>query len=629
MTKFKITIITILLFTLSVKAQDIELANHFFNITAYVKAAKIYENESNKTQEVYEKLADCYYYNSEMEQAVKWYNLLMLKHEDTTSPSYFFKYAQALKGIKEYKEANYWLKKYKNNLQKNKDYTDANLAIFKEDEHQKSIYEISSLDFNTSDIDFGGAYFNNKLIFSSSRTGGKDFDWNNKPYLDLYQADIDTFGNLINIQQFSSKINTKLHESNAVFTKDGKRMYFTRNNYLDGKKITDSKNVTHLKIYSADFIENKWGNIQELPFNGDNYSVMHPALSDDDKKLYFSSDRPGTIGSFDLFVVDIIGKNSYSKPKNLGSKINTEQLEQFPFYSKDTLYFSSNGLLGFGGLDVFKTSNSELGFTNPENLHFGINSNLDDFGYVLDEKTSTGYISSNRTEGAGADDIYSFKKAYQNLLMKGLVKDKTKLNLIDDATVALLNDKDSILETLKTDKDGSFSFKLDPNKEYTIKAHHKLYAPETYQFKTPDSNSTINKTILLDLYQTIDKNIVLKNNKVQIDHEPIYFDFNSSYIRADAIPILDNIVSIIKSHPSMKIHCASHTDSRGEDKYNAWLSERRAFRTAEYLISKGIDSNRISKDGYGESELVNKCSNNVNCTEEEHQLNRRTEFILE
>lgn len=629
MNKMSLYIIGILLFTIPVKAQDLELANHFFNRKAYVKAASLYENEKNKTQEVYEKLADCYYYNSEMELAVKWFVDLMLHHEKTTTPFYYFKYAQALKGVKEYEEADFWLDKYQKAIKNDINYQANKSAIFlKEIEDKKSIYEVYNLNFNTEDIDFGGAFYNEKFVFSSSRSGGKEYHWNNQAYLDLYQADIDASGDLNNIQLFSSTINTKLHESNAVFTKDGKRMFFTRNNYLDGKKITDRKNVTHLKIYSADLVNNEWGNIKELPFNNDSYSVMHPALSDDDKKLYFSSDMPGTIGSFDLFEVNIIGKNTYSEPKNLGTKINTEQLEQFPFFSKDTLYFSSNGLLGFGGLDVFKTYKRKEEFSTPENLLLGINSSLDDFGYTLNEKTSRGYISSNRKGGLGLDDIYSFKKNDKIYQINGVVKERVKLEPIKDATVTLLDQNDNVLETLKTGEDGSFVFKLAPDKEYTLKVHHKLYNPVVNKFNTKEE-SEINKTILLDLYQTLDSNIVLKNDKVQIDHKPIYFDFDSSFIRADAIPTLDHIVSVIKSHPNMNIRCASHTDSRADDKYNKWLSERRAQKTAEYLISKGIDSSRITFEGYGESQLVNRCSNGVPCSEVDHQFNRRSEFVLE
>jgi outer membrane protein OmpA-like peptidoglycan-associated protein len=628
MNKIRIFFIGLLLSSLAVKAQELELANHFFNKKAYVKAISLFEKEENKTQEVYEKLADCYYYNSQMDQAVVWYATLMEKHEATTTSAYYYKYAQALKGVKQYEKAELWLEKSQNeSLQRSSNTLNKIDTFINKNENKKSIYTVYSLESNTEETDFGGAFYNNKLIFSSTRAGGKDYDWNKKPYLDLFQADIDENGGLYNIEEFSSKINTRLHESNAVFTKDGKRMFFTRNNFINGKQIKDNNKVTHLKIYSADLIDGNWANIKELPFNGDDYSVIHPALSKDEKKLYFSSDMPGAIGSFDLFEVNIDGDN-YGKPTNLGANINTEQLEQFPFYSNDTLYFSSNRTLGFGGLDVFKSYNSKEGFTKPENLQLGINSSLDDFGFVLDEKSSTGYISSNREGGKGGDDIYKFKKATKILQIEGFVKDRGLLELVDNATVTLYNEKDSIIETIKTTKDGRFNFNLKPNKIYKIIVDHSLYIPETYRFKTKNDLSKINKTILLDSYHAVDANIIFKNNVIQIDHEPIYFDMNSSYLRPDAIIILDDVVRVIKKYPNMQIHCASHTDSYAEDKYNIWLSKRRAKRTADYIISKGIDASRITNDGYGETMLVNGCTDNVKCTKAEHQLNRRTEFIL-
>ena len=625
MKKIQICFIGLLLLSISIKAQELESANHFFNNKAYVKAIKLFEKEPNKTQEVYEKLADSYYYNSQMDKAAKWYEALMTKYLISTAPAYYFKYSQALKGIKEYEKADIWLKKYYNKGVSNTISSDTDF-----NENAKSIYEVFSITNNSSDADFGGAIYNNKLIFSSTRTGGKEYHWNNKPYLDLYQADIDTLGNLNNIQVFSPEINTKLHESNAVFTKDGQRIFFTRNNYMNGKQKKDSNKVTHLKIYSADLVGDEWKNIKELPFNGDNFSVMHPALSDDETKLYFSSDMPSSIGSFDLFEVSIEGKDNYGEPKNLGTNINTEQLEQFPFYSKDTLYFSSNRALGFGGLDIFKSYKSNQGFTKPKNLLLGINSSLDDFGYVLNEETSTGYLSSNREGGKGGDDIYRFTKPKSKVSqITGIVKDRELLTFIENARVTLFDGKDNILESLETVSKGRFNFDLEPNKEYIISVEHTKYVPQIYKFSTKETFEKIDRTILLDAYQVVDANIIVKNAVLQIDHEPIYFDLNSSYLRPDAILILDHIVSIIKKYPDMRIHYASHTDARATDEYNDWLSKRRARRSADYIISKGIDASRITNDGYGETNLVNDCYNNVPCSKAEHQLNRRTEFILQ
>lgn len=609
-------------------AQDLQFANYLFENRAYVDASKLFLQTNNKTQDIYEKLADCYYFNTKIEEAAKWYQVLMEKHEATVAPTYFFRYAQALQGLKNYDEAKIWLNKYNSKVTKKSDIEQINFdALLNTD--GKSIYSVSTIDENTEDIDFGGTFFKDQLVFASTRSGGKAYKWNNLPYLDLYQAEIDSLGGLVNIVPFSSTINTKLHESNAVFTKDGKTMYFTRNNDNHSSTIKNDKKVRRLKIYKAEFENGEWGSIKELPFNSDSYSVMHPALSDDEKQLYFSSDMPGTIGLFDLFVVDINEGDSYSLPKNLGAKINTEQLEQFPFYSSDTLYYSSNGHLGLGGLDVFKSTNSKEGFTIPENLNKDINSNLDDFGFVVNDSTSIGYVSSNRQGGQGNDDIYKFTKQKPLLVIHGIVKSSKDLKPIPYSLVTILDKDNNVIKEIQTNEDATFEVKLQQDTPYVIKASHKHYISNTYIVDPNNKENPRDIEIFLDLYEAVDKNIVKINKKVQIKHEPIYFDLDSSYLTPSAKQILDSIVEVISKYPDMKIQCASHTDSRASHQYNQWLSERRAKRTAEYIISKGISSSRITKQGFGETELVNKCSDNVKCTEPEHSLNRRSEFVLE
>jgi len=628
MKKNKIIFLFILVILNCGYAQNLKFANYLFENRAYVDASKLFLQTNNKTQDIYEKLADCYYFNTKIEEAAKWYKILMEKHEATVAPTYFFRYAQALQGVNNYDQAKIWLTKYHSKTSEQKNVENINFdALLKANNH--SIYSVSAIARNTEAIDFGGAFYNGKLVFASTRSGGKAYKWNNLPYLDLYQADIDSLGGLVNIEPFSSAINTKLHESNAVFTKDGKTMYFTRNNENHSSTIKSNKKIRRLKIYKAEFENGEWGNVQELPFNSDSYSVMHPALSDDEKQLYFSSDMPGTIGLFDLFVVDINDGDSYSLPKNLGAKINTEQLEQFPFYSNDTLYYSSNGHLGLGGLDVFKSANSKEGFSIPENLNKDINSNLDDFGFVVNDSASIGYVSSNRKGGQGNDDIYKFTKKKALLVINGIVKSSKDLKPIPYAVVAVLDKDNKVVKEIQANEEAKFKVKLKLDTPYIIKASHKHYVSNGYVVDSKNKENPKNIEILLDLYEAVDKNIVKINKKVQIKHEPIYFDLNSSYLTPSAKQILDDIVAVISKYPDMKIQCASHTDSRASHRYNQWLSDRRAKRTADYIISKGISASRITKQGFGETELVNKCADNVKCTESEHSLNRRSEFVLE
>ena len=611
-----------------IKAQNLKQANHLFENRAYLDAALLFEQEKNKTQEVLEKLGDCYYFNTQMESALKWYDLLIEEYSNTINPSYLFRYSQALKGIKKYKKSGKYLALYeKSKIIETETFKKEKLAqLLKEKPTVK--YTVTKLLANTEESDFAGFIHGNKLIFSSTRTGGKLYEWNNKSYLDLYEADIDKYGELQNIKPFSEALNSKKHESNAVITKDGNTIYFTRNNLL--KSFKNNK-VNNLKIYKGRRVDNEWTNIKELPFNNSEYSVEHPVLNSDETQLYFSSDMPGTLGSFDLFVVAINDDGTYGEPKNLGSEINTEHREQFPVISNDTLYFSSDGHTGFGGLDIFKSIISNNGFSRPVNLNIPINSSLDDFGLIKSDDLGLGYFSSNREGGEGGDDIYKvkFKSKFINKLItqKGIVRDEKTLEPLPNTVLTLINEDDVIVEQITADENGAFQFEIEKGTSYIIKAQNKLYLPKNTSIKINNDNPS-DLDILMQSYVVVEEKIIVKNNKTQIKHDPIYFDLNSSYIRKDAIPILNKIIEIIKKYPEINVECGSHTDSRASADYNNWLSQRRAKKTAEYLINNGISPDRITQNGFGETQLVNECSDGKACSETKHQLNRRTEFVL-
>jgi len=628
----KKTLITLIILIVSAPlliAQNLKRANSLFEKRAYFDAAELYENEETKSQEVYEKLADCYYFNAEMKKAALNYKILVSNYENTINPIYLFRYSQTLKGVKNFNEADKWLQKYYAIKQIETNENIETLSYFKTlNATIKRPYELHKISSNTEGSDFGAAYYGNSIVFSSTRNGGTLYDWNNQPYLDLFQSEKTESGDLINIKPFSNKINTKIHESNAIFSKDGKTMYFTRNNYLDGKKGKDNKKVTHLKIYSAQLVDEEWSNITELPFNSDNYSTEHPALSPDEKQLYFASDRPESIGSFDLFVVDIKSNGIFSSPKNLGPTINTVFREQFPFVSSNnTIYFASDGHFGLGGLDIFKSEVSNGAFSKPVNLSNVINSNLDDFSFIINEDEETGYFSSNRNGGNGNDDIYYFTQL-QLFHVQGFVKNKNSLALLPGAKITLLNNNRIIAETT-SNNDAFYSFEINKNSSYKILATAKKYVPYEIEFST-DSKGNVNKNIqlLLELFTDTEKKIVVENNKTQIKINPIYFDFNKWDIRKDAAIELDSVASIMKKYPSMEIEIGAHTDVRGTDEFNLFLSQERARSVMEYLISKGVLDTNISSKGYGESQPKNKCIREGICTEEEYSVNRRCEFVI-
>ncbi|MGB0982274.1 MAG: OmpA family protein [Winogradskyella sp.] len=624
MKKITLTLMS-LCFFLSFNAQNLADAKRLFEKKSYVQAAELFLEIEPKNQELLEKLGDCYFFTSNLEEASKWYTELMNAYKDETNFIYYYRYSQVLYGTGDAKEANKWLELYNNSkLTKRTDVS----TVSEEYEYLKnkdSDYILTNLSSNTNLSEFGGAFLNEKFVFASTKNESSKYNWNQEPYLNLVSADLDKSGELENIIAFSDHINTKRHESNAVFTKDGKTMYFTASNRGG---LAKSK-INHLKIYKAELVDNQWKNLTDLSINSIDYSTEHPALSEDEKKLYFASDRPGSIGSFDIYVVDILESGKLGEPINLGNKINTDHREQFPYILKDTLFFASTGHIGLGGLDIFKSVvKANTDFSTPKNLGKGINSSLDDFGFVLSKDNSFGYFSSNREGGKGGDDIYRFKRIIKQIKLKGVIKDKNTLDPLEGVVIELVKNGDTTSNVL-SNPDGSFIFDLDTIEKhnYAIKVTKTLYKPQNVSLDNFDPTKPLE--ILLEKYVgNTSGAIVYKNNKTQIFHEPILFDLNSSYLTPKATVILDNIVSILRQYPEIIIRCESHTDSRATAKYNKWLSDRRAKRTAEYIISKGISSSRITEQGFGETQLLNECSDDVTCSDEEHHLNRRTEFVL-
>lgn len=582
-------------------------------------------NEGNRSPEVLESLANSYYFNSKMEEAAKWYGELMALNVEGLDTENYIRYSQALKGIGNYAKADEVLGEFillepEDSRSKlfNKDY----LAIIEE---ESSDFEIKNLEINTPLSDFGTSVYQDNLVFASSRgKSKKKYNWNEQPFLDIYQLNSDGTSSKI-----KGDINTKYHESSTAFTKDEKTLYFTRNNYYKGRFKKNSNNFHGLKIYKAELIDGKWTNVEPLPFNNDEYNVSHPALNLDETKLYFSSDMPGTLGASDIFVVDINEDGTYGEPINLGPKINTEGRENFPFVSdKGTLYFSSDGHPGLGGLDVFSFKRiDDIANSNNKPINIGkpINSQKDDFEYIINEETLEGYISSNRERGTGDDDVYSFKRSPYLQLITGTIFDKNTNEIIDGADIVIYNKENEVVEVLKSDTDGKFSIKLPSVKSTFIsKGYKENYKEQIKDFVIdPESDDEIVLELnlepmpnLVDLFKTLNL-------------KPIYFDFDKSSIRPDAEIELAKIIDYMKKYPETKVDVRSHTDSRGNDTYNLALSNKRNKETIVYIINKGgINAIRLTGKGYGETQPVNKCSNGVKCTKEEHQANRRSEFIL-
>lgn len=622
-------------------------ADKEFDKYAYVDAIKVFERIANKgytSTSVLTKLGDSYYFNAKLVEANKWYDLLFNsdyadKDLSKLPSEYYYRFAQTQKAVGNNAGADKSLAAFaalEQNDSRAKLFEAGKENYLKEIEKMSNRFDIKGLPINTAYSDYGAAIYEDKLIFTSARStglsGNRIHEWTNENFTSIFESTIHADGTFGTPSVLSKAVDTKsLNESTAVFTKDGKTMFFTRNNgSISGKKKYNSDNNSLLKIYKANKLEDgTWGDIHELPFNSDNYNCAHPALTPDDKYLYFVSDQAGTIGQSDIFRVAIYFDNKYGKVENVGAKINTSGRETFPFISSDNIfYFASDGRPGLGGLDVYMAKlNVDGSFGSVMNMGEPINTPNDDFSFYIDGKSRRGFVSSNRPGGQGGDDIYFFSEKQCQQVLEGIVFDQETKKVLANATVSFYASNYALISTTQTDANGYYKIEdLGCGAKYRIKAESKGY-------------NTVESAVELGFGSDVNRyDIGLERNEIplavnddlfkKLNLEPIYFDFDKSNIRKDASIELAKIVEVMKEYPTMKIDVRSHTDSRGNDDYNMKLSDRRAKSTVAWIITQGIEANRIQGKGYGESQLQNKCSNGVPCTIQEHQLNRRSEFII-
>jgi len=577
------------------------------------------------------------------------------------------------------------------------------------------IYSIRNSAINSAGSDFAPGFFiNNKIIFSSSRDDAAKaprlYNRTEQPYLNIYTAEINSDSTLKNVGQISKTVNSRYHEGTMSYMAGNNTVYFTRNNYFNGTVRKAKNQRLKLAMYSAkyDATENTWSDLQAFPHNNQEYSVGHPTINPSLTKLYFVSDMPGGHGGTDIYYCDKNGE-SWATPVNAGPKINTSGDEMFPFMVNDTLmYFSSNGQITLGGLDVFYTN--PLNDSPVHNVGYPASTKADDFALVCYTDETAGFFSSTRKGSKGGDDIYEFRIVpVDTVLVSGTAFDMATMTPIPGVVIKVPTEDGSTVEVI-TDANGRYSLKAPYKKELVVEGTKKGYLSGTGSGKPNPRSSHLERVdvklqkfdamsngkvvysennspaegALVRLLEIISSDTTVidsvfigkkgmyefplfakKNYTVVVTQEGfarqtasfntnnpadknftrdfklfkpkvgevvrldnIYYDYNSAVIRSDAALELNKLVQILNDNPTMKIELSSHSDSRGGDKYNLDLSDKRAKAAVTYIISQGISSDRLYGKGYGELKILNHCKNDVKCTDEEHQFNRRTEFTI-
>ena len=605
---------------ISAQNKETQIADKFFKKYEFISAAESYLKlvaSNNADGYVYRQLGDCYFNIYNTKEAAKWYAKAIAQKQDS---ELYYRYAQMLKANGNYVESNKQMQKFAA-LQPN----DSRTKIFNENPNyipvlldQQKSFDIKSIDINSDKSDFGAILQDNTIYFTSARnTKSKIYSWTKEPFLDIYKANLNEDGTISNILQIK-ELNSKYHDGSVSISQDGSTMYFTSDSFRENSFEKDKASKLKLgknNIFSAKFINGKWDEITSLPFNSKDYSSGNPSISKDGKTLYFSSNRPGSVGGVDIWKVAISETGSYGSPENLGKSVNTEGNESFPFITSDNvLYFSSDAKQGLGAMDVYKidlTTNSAA-----KNLGKPVNSEKDDFAFTINENKNIAFVASNRN---GNDDIFKLIPIC-NYEVNAIVTNANSGAILAEANVSILDDQNNIISSLKSNSKGEVSYTVECEKAYTIQAIKDGF--ESNSFAVTASKKKGGSIKIDAALKPISEIITEK----EVNLKPIFFEYNNSNITQQGAFELDKLVQIMKNNEKLFIFVKSHTDNRGSDEFNLLLSDKRVKATIQYVISNGIDPNRISGKGVGETEPKVDCKEN--CTEEAHEQNRRSEFLI-
>ena len=473
-------------------------ADRYYDNLEYAPAIKLYEKVLEKNSDLAEvklKLAESYRKTNDHQNAEKWYSQIIY-NSTIIEPIHKYNYAQTLISNGKYSEAQQWMQAYQqetaSNGQGNKIVTALNnIESFYADSLS---FTLQDLPINSGTSDFSPSYYKDGIVFVSSRKkGAKKFKWDESSFLDLYYAEGTDTSALSNPTEFSGEINSKYHEGPVAFYDQDKKMIFTRSNFHEGSFGTSSDGVNTLQMYSAELNEDssKWVNIQRLPFSQDDFSFGHPTVSADGQRLYFISDMPGGFGGTDIFMSPRQG-DDWGGPQNLGDQINTLGNEMYPFiHDSNTLYFASNGHGGLGGLDVFRKDIDDFN-KSVKNLGYPLNSNYDDFGFIVDSEGRNGFISSNRN---GNDDI--IQVVINRVVIEPLIVDNQSHEPLPGVELKLMTDQ-GVEETIYPDKDGRVQIETIPGKEYSLLASREGYKDQVIHIEPNADSEDIPLTIPME-----------------------------------------------------------------------------------------------------------------------------------
>jgi outer membrane protein OmpA-like peptidoglycan-associated protein/tetratricopeptide (TPR) repeat protein len=612
-----ITLSFMLAMSMAAQNKDTETADKHFARMEYVEAAQEYQKLPGDPY-VYKQLAESYYNVFNTKEAAKWYAKAIETPQDAET---YYRYAQMLKAEGRYEEANKQMQTFASMMP-----NDQRAIEFKKDpnylpklRNQAKLFDEKLLDINDDKYGSFGAVLtdDNTVYFTSARnTARKTYGWNEQPYLDIYQSTYNengTFSEPVPV----SDLNTKWHDGPVAVTADGSTMYFASESFQEKKQFERDRDnnlkLGQVFLYRSKKQDGKWSEPEMLPFNDKRWSTGNPSISRDGKTLYFASDREGTMGGNDIWKVEVMADNQYGEPVNLGPKVNTEGRESFPYITDDNkLYFASESRKGFGGLDIFVIDLAKG--TDAMNVGAPVNTPQDDFAFTFHNQKNIGLFSSNRS---GVDKLYSATPVcgVEAIVM---VRDSKTGQPIAASRVAILDDRNNVIETREAGADGRVSYAIDCDRAYSIQASMEGYVTGTFPINKTKGGE-VNIAANLDPIEVIVQDTVVVLND-------IYFEFNKSNITREGAAELDKLVEAMRANPEMVIMAKAHTDNRGSDQYNMNLSNRRAKATVQYVMSKGIAKERISGQGYGESQPKVNCG--TECTEEQHAQNRRSEFMI-